>query len=684
MQFRARHINRTAALVLVVASVAALLHADPMSTAMAAAQTGPVAIPVQGANRVATAIEASRQFGTAANVVLATGHDFPDALGGSALAGALEAPILLTGGTTLEAAVLTEIGRLGADTVYILGGTGVVSSGIEAALVAADLEVVRLSGENRYATAKAVADKTIELLGDDYSGGAFIATGLGYADALAAAPIMYAHGMPLVLVDGAGTYTLSTGMDVVDILGGTGVVPESVRTALGAKFGERLSGLSRYETAIAVATYGVDDFGMGWNNLGIVTGESFPDALCAGPLLGKDNSVLLMTQTAALTPATQTKLSAVKADVAQYYLFGGTGVIAPATRNAIALALAPDPDSEPVGAHDLPDVFCTGSGCHHSDLAMIHLNLAEGQTGCNYCHTTAGDPASDCESCHVGESAAHVDTHSAVRGDEACTQAGCHATGVVNIHAACTSCHNPSTDVTDATCATCHATVHAVVSAHTVVDTDGGCFDAYCHGTDVTVMHGTDFRLSGETPPGCAACHNETVIPSTTCLGVCHPISGFGAWHSSGSGHVVLESELSLNSRGCASCHGSDVGDLSVGAHSGCSCHASLRVPGAASCEDCHPDPLDWRAESPYHVGVHTAWESTASGITSSSCVNCHSRELIPIIPTLPFHIKEGHGGCVCHHYDTLFTDDYQPFGATTAEATECVSCHSGAFVPHL
>ena len=33
--------------------------------------TGPVAIPVQGANRVATAIEASKKFGTAANVVLA-------------------------------------------------------------------------------------------------------------------------------------------------------------------------------------------------------------------------------------------------------------------------------------------------------------------------------------------------------------------------------------------------------------------------------------------------------------------------------------------------------------------------------------------------------------------------------------------------------------------------------------
>ena len=307
---------------------------------MAVSVTGPVAIPVQGDDRVLTAIEASQKFGTAANVVLATGSDFPDALGGAALAGAVDGPILLTRGATLEASVLAEIDRLTATKVYILGGTGAVPAAVATALEAEGLTVERVFGANRYATAKAIADKTIEILGESYTGDAFVATGEGYADALAASPIMYAKGMPLVLVDAAGTYTLSAGMEKVVILGGTGPVPATVQTALGTKYDTRLAGATRYDTAIAVANYGVSK-GMGWNNLGIATGESFPDALCAGPLLGKNNSVLLMTTTTSLTPATKTKLESLAGTVDEYFLFGGTGAIAAGTRTAIQTALMP-------------------------------------------------------------------------------------------------------------------------------------------------------------------------------------------------------------------------------------------------------------------------------------------------------------------------------------------------------
>ncbi|MCE5190560.1 MAG: cell wall-binding repeat-containing protein, partial [Actinomycetia bacterium] len=56
----------------------------------------PVAIPVQGTDRYLTAVEASKKFGSAATVVVATGETFPDALGGAALAGAVNGPLLLT------------------------------------------------------------------------------------------------------------------------------------------------------------------------------------------------------------------------------------------------------------------------------------------------------------------------------------------------------------------------------------------------------------------------------------------------------------------------------------------------------------------------------------------------------------------------------------------------------------
>ena len=687
MRIRSNRTNRVMVVSVAVVFVFAALVAGSAATAGAAPAPGPVAVPVQGADRVATAIEASKLFGTADTVVLATGNDFPDALGGSALAGAVDGPILLTRGATIEPAVLAEIARLGADEVYILGGTGAVPAAVETALEAADLTVTRLAGANRYATAKLVADEAIELLGGSYAGGAFAATGLGYADALAAAPIMYAQGMPLVLVDGAGAYTLSAGMTKVDILGGTGAVPASVQTALGSAYGTRLSGATRYETAIAVATYGVGK-GMSWNNLGIATGESFPDALAAGPLLGSKNSVLLMTQSAVLTPATETKLLALAGDVDTYYLFGGTGVITPAVRADILAALTPAP--EPVGAHALPAVFCTGAGCHDSDwapdIALLHVDVAGGQIGCDYCHGVAGGPSRDCVGCHSGENAAHEDSHPVVPSAQGCTQSGCHAAGVVAIHADCTSCHNATTDVTGATCETCHGSAaeqHAGIPAHTVTGSAGSCFDADCHGTDVTKMHGTDFRLSGEEPPGCAACHAEGVTPSVTCLGACHPSAGFGLWHDSRVGHGALESGIEVNSLGCTSCHGTDLFAVTAEGHAGCSCHGAARGAGADSCEGCHADPMDPLAEYPYHVDSHAVWEQTARGTQSGQCVNCHGRQLVAIRPSSSFHYKEDHGGCVCHYYDTLFTDEYRPIGATTEEATECVSCHGGVFDPH-
>lgn len=653
-------------------------------TVMAVAQTGPVAVPVQGANRVATAIEASKLFGSADTVVLATGKDFPDALGGSALAGAVDGPILLTLGATIEPAVLAEIDRLGATDVYILGGTGVVPAAVETALKGEGLNVTRLAGANRYATAKLVADKTISLLGGGYAGGAFAATGLDYADALAAAPVMYAKGMPLVLVDGAGSFTLSAGMTKVDILGGTGAVPASVQTALGAKFGTRVAGAGRYETAVAVATYGVGK-GMSWNNLGIATGEGFADALCAGPLLGSKNSVMLMTQGTTLTSATKTKLEALKGDVDTYYVFGGTAVIAAPVRSSIQAALTPAaPEPEPVGAHALPDVFCTGAGCHDSDLAMIHVNLAGGKIGCNYCHGIAGGPKSDCESCHTD---AHAGTHPEVASEsaEACTQSGCHADGVVAIHADCTSCHNATTDVTDATCETCHEATevqHAAVPAHTVVDSGGGCFDALCHGTDVTKMHGNDFRGSGEEPPGCAACHAEGVTPSVTCLGACHSSANFGAWHNSDEGHMYVEDTIAANSQGCVSCHGSDLLAVAPGEHAGCSCHAYFHAAGATACESCHADPMDPDASHPYHVGAHDAFEATVAGDESGACVDCHTSDLLGV-GGIDLHVKDAHAGCVCHHYDDLIDDGFPLIGAKTTEAGECIDCHSGAFAPH-
>jgi putative cell wall-binding protein len=84
---------------------------------------------VSGANRYATSVAVSAEaFATADTVFLATGQSFPDALSAAPGATGLDAPILLTTATCAPAEVISEVSRLGADHVIVLGGTNAVSN----------------------------------------------------------------------------------------------------------------------------------------------------------------------------------------------------------------------------------------------------------------------------------------------------------------------------------------------------------------------------------------------------------------------------------------------------------------------------------------------------------------------------------------------------------------------------
>ena len=83
---------------------------------------------VNGANRYDTSVAVSADaFPNADTVVLATGTAFPDALSAAPAATARSAPILLTTPTCAPASVISEVARLGADEVIVLGGANAVS-----------------------------------------------------------------------------------------------------------------------------------------------------------------------------------------------------------------------------------------------------------------------------------------------------------------------------------------------------------------------------------------------------------------------------------------------------------------------------------------------------------------------------------------------------------------------------
>lgn len=310
----------------------------------------PQTIDIAGADRIATAIEASKHaFPDGAEaVVIATSEQWPDALGGAALAGAVKGPLLLVPKDRLPDAVAAEIARLGAKKVYLLGGTGAVSASVQKALermAPAEQDFVeRIAGVDRYETARKVASRVVQIMGPDFGGVAFVARGDLFPDALGAGPLAAAAVRPVLLVDrtkGADAALIGTlkaaNVQRVVVLGGAVAVPDSVRSTLEQLVPcstERWWGPDRYETAAYVARESVKA-GLRWDGLGIATGEKFPDALAAGPALATKGSVLLLTKTSSLPAATQAALSAHAAEIKLVRFFGGTGAISDAAREAV-------------------------------------------------------------------------------------------------------------------------------------------------------------------------------------------------------------------------------------------------------------------------------------------------------------------------------------------------------------
>lgn len=310
-----------------------------------------------GSNRYETAAAVSARYfrSGADNVVLCTGEDFPDALAAAPWARLLKAPVLLTQRTAVPATVMTEIERLGATNVWIIGGDGAVAPSVQAQLETAGLTVNReLQGADRYETSAKIANFLYDALmadGRPFSGMAFVARGDSFPDALAVAPLAAATYSPIILV--RTQLPLPGAIDDVFeflpikyayIAGGTGVVSEDVEEAievwatanLGADSpATRMSGADRYETATRVLGMGVSQAWLDLDTLGIATGLDFPDALGGGAALGSYGSPILLTDPSALPETVEDRISEERYEIGRVDIFGGTGVVSDAVETAL-------------------------------------------------------------------------------------------------------------------------------------------------------------------------------------------------------------------------------------------------------------------------------------------------------------------------------------------------------------
>jgi len=300
-----------------------------------------------GIDRYATAVAAARSVfadGSASTVVVASGEDFADALAASGLAGTLDAPVLLTRRSSVPDALWSELTRLGARTVVLVGGPAAVDPAVEQALTEAGIGVDRLAGANRYETAAVVAARLAAERGSP-APVIFLARGDAFADALALAPLAYRLECPVLLAlpdllsaPTEAALAGSAGTTVV-IAGGVEAISPQVAQRVRVLIGSdpvRLGGDTRYATAAIVAGHALD---LGWAPgpyVGVATGLDYPDALAGGVVAGASGGVMLLTTPGVLTAEVRAFVEHRTPAGAPLRVLGGTDAVSLSVSDALS------------------------------------------------------------------------------------------------------------------------------------------------------------------------------------------------------------------------------------------------------------------------------------------------------------------------------------------------------------
>jgi putative cell wall-binding protein len=129
-----------------------------------------------GADRYDTAAQIASWVGSSDTVYLAYGYGEPDALAASAFAAAKGIPILLTDTTSLPDVTQSRLQQIAPSQVVILGGTGIVSSGLESELRGQYL-VKRWGGADRYGTQQIILQNLIDKQASIYVTTALVSPG---------------------------------------------------------------------------------------------------------------------------------------------------------------------------------------------------------------------------------------------------------------------------------------------------------------------------------------------------------------------------------------------------------------------------------------------------------------------------------------------------------------------------
>lgn len=284
---------------------------------------------LQGDDRAATAARVATADVTGAEtVILATGAGPADALAAGPAAAIGDGVVLLSNRDTLPSPTRAAIADLRPRTVLVLGGTGAISEATlaEVESVVPGADVRRVSGTNRYDTAAQLSTSTFT-----DPAVAYVASGEGYADALAGGAAAALESAPILLVH-PGSVPPETAAAIAElapdrlvVLGGEGSISPLVFNQLRALVPNtvRRAGPDRWSTATAISASLHETVASPM----LASGEGFADALAAAPVAARRRVPLLLTKGGCVPLATRFEIERLGAT--RLTLVGGSKALLP-------------------------------------------------------------------------------------------------------------------------------------------------------------------------------------------------------------------------------------------------------------------------------------------------------------------------------------------------------------------
>lgn len=284
-----------------------------------------------GNDRYETATKISQKFFDKADtVILASGTKNADALVSASFASTNEAPILLTEKANVPASVKAEITRLGAKKVILSGGLSSMSGAVESQLRSMGLSVERVAGQNRFETAAMVAQR---VKNKSKSNKVILINGEKDADALTVSSLATQAGVP-VLMTKANSLDPNAKAKInewkpeeVIVVGGNSSISEGVMRQINAKSKVRISGRTRFDTALAIANKAYPDA----KTIFVSNGYNAVDSLSAGAVTGLAKAPIILVEKNKLPASVVEKLKGNK----DLIILGGNSTIDANIENSI-------------------------------------------------------------------------------------------------------------------------------------------------------------------------------------------------------------------------------------------------------------------------------------------------------------------------------------------------------------